>query len=102
MTSEEEVVLGAAWTVLQAFELNQHGEHRFYKDDARESTLTYLRTGGEERPLNVFGLQVSESVWGSAGQHDLLVDNRNARGDETYRGMLREAILAVGIEEPQA
>lgn len=101
LTSKEEVAFEAAWDVLRAFEKNQHGDNRDYVDELKDRTIEYLRGRGEERPLSVFGLSVTETVYGDEGQFDVFVDNRNGRGNDVYRGMLRNAVAAVGIEEPQ-
>ena len=102
LVSEASVALGAAWQVLQAFDRIQHGRPTFYDDDSRSSTLDYLRDGGEERPhAGIFAVRLYESYDGPA-QTELSVLNVNGYGNETYRVILKTAVEAVGIAEPDA
>jgi len=100
LTSEVSVALGAAWQVLQAFELDQRGKTEFYSNDSRESTLVYLRSGGEERPQSgIFAVELRES-FDTPDLTNLLVSNRNGHGDKEYRATLRKIVETVGIFQP--
>lgn len=99
LTAEAEIALGAAWQVLQAFDIAKSGRPKFYDDGSRPSTLEYLRSGGEERPYSgIFAVEMRES-WDHDDEVDLMVTNRNGCGNEDYRAILRKAVSAVGIEE---
>jgi len=97
LTSRVSIALGAAWQVLQAFELKRYGELEFYTEDRRDNTLEYLRSGGEERPwAGIFAVTLCES-FDVPNLSDLHVSNRNAPGDESYRDELRAAVESVDI-----
>ena len=99
LTSEAEVALGAAWQVLQSFELQQYGKPKFYTDDRREGLTDRLRESGEERPYSdIFAVEVHTS-WDDDDKVNLMVSNRNGQGDEGYRAILRSVVSTVGIEE---
>ncbi|MBC7943206.1 hypothetical protein H7X68_01765 [Candidatus Saccharibacteria bacterium] len=99
LTTDKDTALKAAWSVLQATELEQHGAPVRYNDDSKDSTLSYLGTGGEERPLSgIFAVELYESDE-DPKKIDLLVSNRNAAGDNHYRGILRNVVQVVGIEQ---
>jgi len=99
LTAEAEIALGAAWQVLQAFDMAKSRRLEFYDNDHRENTFEYLRSGGEERPYSgIFALEMRES-WDHDNEVDLMVSNRNGHGNEDYRAILRSAVRTVGIEE---
>ncbi len=83
---------------MQAFERNKPTDCRDYTEGIKASTIEYLKEGGDERPLGIFGVEVSESLT-IDDQFDVLVDNRNGRGDTNYRNILRDAVRVVGIEQ---
>lgn len=99
LTAEAEIALGAAWQVLQAFDMAKSGRLEFYDDDRQDNTLDYLRSGGEERPYSgIFAVEMRES-WDIEDEVNLMVSNRNGHGNEDYRAILRTAVSTVGIEQ---
>lgn len=99
LISEESVALGAAWRVLQGFEISKEGQINFYDDTRKDSTFQYLRDGGEERPYSgIFSVEVRES-YDAQNQLELQVCNRNGIGNEDYRATLRAVIDIVGVEQ---
>lgn len=99
LTAEVEVALGAAWRVLQAFEIAKRDRLEFYDEHHQDNTLDYLQSGGEERPYSgIFAVELRES-WYSDDEVDLIVSNRNGRGNENYRAILHAVVSTIGFEE---